>query len=173
MKRNTFGIGLLVVGAVILGLTDCSPTRGSVTLEFETTSYGGYYSPANSGVVWVESEKGDFIRTLNVWAMPQRRHLIAWMQKSEGNDTDALTGASLLAHESHQVIWDCTDMKGKLVKDGTYHIKAEFTEDNSSMGGSPEGKVLTVALKKNKVDQIEGIEDSDFLKNIKLSYQAN
>ena len=48
---------------------------------------------------------------------------------------------SLKAHAKRTVTWDCLDAEGKLVKDGTYRIRVEFSEVNGSGPATPEDHI--------------------------------
>ena len=50
----------------------------------------------------------------------------------------AMTSASLKNHRIHKVSWDCRDASGKLVPDGAYRIRVEFSEVNGPGPATPE-----------------------------------
>jgi len=152
----------------ILFFSRCSSPKGSVTLSFKTVSYGGVYAPRNSGAIWVEDGKGNFIKTLKVWAPAKKHHLAAWNKISLGNEVDAVTSASLNDHENHQVTWDCTDHTGRVIPDEFYKIHIEFTEGNISE--EVQGKHFVVAFNKSRTSHTVTPEDQDFFQKIELKY---
>jgi flagellar hook assembly protein FlgD len=93
--------------------------------------------------------------------------LTAWARDSKKNTVDAITGATLKKHVPHNVVWDCRDAKGKLVPDGTYHIRAEFSEVN---GRGPVMPLQHVKFQKGaKAISITPKNTPNFVK-IKLDY---
>jgi hypothetical protein len=105
-------------------------TPGSVEFTVTTKTSGEKYAPRHVIAVWVTDSKGNFVRTLELRAREYVRHLRIWRKGSQGNTVDAITGASLRAHQSHKLVWDCKNAKGELVPDGEYRIHVEFTEKN-------------------------------------------
>jgi hypothetical protein len=112
---------------------------GPCSLEATVTTVtdGGRYSPRNVGAIWIEDGSGRFVKTLAVWAKRRIDRLHAWedvtSQAGLGENTvDAVTGATLSSHKTHQVSWDCTDTMEQRVPDGSYSVHFEMTDQNSS-----------------------------------------
>jgi len=152
----------------LLVLSGCSTPKGYVTLSFQTTSYGGSYAPRNSGAIWVEDSRGNFIQTLKVWAISQKHHLVLWNKSSMGNEVDAVTSATLDDHQVHEVTWDCTDHIDRTVPDDFYKIHIEFTEDNVTE--DMQGKHFIVAFNKSRTPHTVTPEDQEFIKQVELKY---
>jgi len=81
--------------------------------------------------VWVETEDGDYVRTVYVSGFSGHVKevqvvLPVWARTSKFIDADAVTAASIDVGE-HVYIWDLTDSNGEKVKPGKYIIKVEAT----------------------------------------------
>jgi hypothetical protein len=79
--------------------------------------------------VWVEDEKGGFLKTLYVsgfsgHAKAAQVDLPHWAKTSAFRGCDAVTGASIDLGQ-HVYAWDLRDCDGKRVKPGSYVIKVE------------------------------------------------
>ena len=98
------------------------------TLTYDSSKYG----PRNVGAIWIETQDGSFVRTLEVWGDTRREHLLAWRVASDENDVDAVTASTMKTHATHVATWDLTDLDGQPVEPGSYRLRVEFTEDNSN-----------------------------------------
>ena len=114
------------------GDTDELPEIQPVQIELKTVSPGGKYSPKNVGAVWIETDDGDYVRTLEVWAKTRKRHVVKWNVASGGDVSDAKTSATLKSHVVHELVWDGTDSSGTLVQAGAYVLRAEVTDKNGA-----------------------------------------
>lgn len=79
--------------------------------------------------VWVETPKGDFVRTLYVSGFSGHARevqivLPVWAATSDFSGADAVTGASI-DNGQHIYVWDLKDESGTLVKPGHYVVKVE------------------------------------------------
>lgn len=95
--------------------------------------------------VWVEDDKGGYVRTLYVsgfsgHAKQTQVDLPFWAHSSEFRGCDAVTGASIDLGQ-HIYTWDLKDLDGKPVRPGTYVIKVE-----SSWWPSMKAEVTSVRL---------------------------
>ena len=106
-------------------------------VEVTTISYRGEYAPENVGAIWITTASGAFVRTLDVWGSKRLKHAVAWLASSNGNDVDAVTGATRKSAGGHVVAWDCRDAQGVKVAPGAYVANVEFTEENSSEDSPP------------------------------------
>ena len=80
--------------------------------------------------VWIEDEKGNFVKTLYVsgfsgYAKEKQVNLFDWSAKSEF-ETDGTTGASI-DWGKHTYAWDLTDHDGNKVKKGMYNVRVEVS----------------------------------------------
>lgn len=108
--------------------------RAQETLQvsFDTTPVGGKYAPRNILAVWIEDETGAFVRTIDRWAGVRINHLVAWSAAS-GQDADAISGATRANHDNRiTAVWDMLDFNGMPVPNGTYTIRMELADDNST-----------------------------------------
>jgi hypothetical protein len=95
--------------------------------------------------VWVEDDKGRYVRTLYVsgfsgHARGTQVDLPFWARSSEFRGCDAVTGASIDLGQ-HVYTWDLKDLDGRPVRPGTYVIKVE-----SSWWPSMKAEVASVRL---------------------------
>jgi tetratricopeptide (TPR) repeat protein len=79
--------------------------------------------------VWVEDDKGGYVRTLYVsgfsgHARETQVDLPFWARSSEFRGCDAVTGASIDLGQ-HVYTWDLKDLDGRPVRPGTYVFKVE------------------------------------------------
>ena len=104
---------------------------------------------SNQYAVWIENEKGEFVKTLFVTsytakgrsrgAKPAKRGYIVrpacvpvWVKDSKAEEKtdmqlDAVTGATPQAGGVQTFTWDFTDEQGKAVPQGIYKVKVEAT----------------------------------------------
>ena len=104
---------------------------------------------SNQYAVWIENEKGEFVKTLFVTsytakgrsrgAEPAKRGYIVrpacvpvWVKTSKAEEKtdmqlDAVTGATPQAGGIQTFTWDFTDEQGKAVPHGIYKVKIEAT----------------------------------------------
>lgn len=117
---------------LLVALSGPAWAQESVQVSFGTSEAGGNYAPRNVVAVWVEDEAGTFVRTIGRWAGSRIDHLVAWSNAS-GQDTDAVSGATRANHDARlTVTWDLTDRNGVPVPNGTYVIRMELADRNST-----------------------------------------
>lgn len=109
-----------------------APSGACARVEVTTVSYRGEYAPENVGAIWIATASGAFVRTLDVWGNKRLEHAVAWRAASNGDDVDAITGATRKSAGAHIAAWDCRDAQGAAVAPGSYVVHLEFTEENSS-----------------------------------------
>jgi hypothetical protein len=51
---------------------------GVLTLDFTTVNQRGRYAPQNVGAVWIETDAGMFVKTLERWGQIRANHLTRW-----------------------------------------------------------------------------------------------
>jgi len=108
-------------------------TDGSVTFSVLTVTNHGQYTPRNIGAIWVTTESGTFVKTLQRWGNSYLQYLTKWhFFSSSGNVTGAVTGATLSSHSTHNVTWNCKNTSNVEVPDGNYKIWVEYTESNGT-----------------------------------------
>lgn len=160
----------LLMGSASLSATGLpGSTDGTVTFTVLTVSNGATYSPKNVLAIWVKDSNGDFVISRKVMANVRKQHLVKWNASSGGNVVNATTGATLPNHQTHTVAWDCRDVNGNLVPDGTYEIWVEYTSRNSANGGDPGPSTKVVFTKGVDVVSLNPADETYF-KNMSLTY---
>jgi hypothetical protein len=115
-------------------LTTATATRAQgVTATFTTTPAGGNFAPKNVVAVWIEDSAGTFVKTIGRWAATRKGDLVGWTQKAGANDADAVSGATRPNHTAPlTVMWDLKSKAGTVVPDGTYTLRMELADSNTS-----------------------------------------
>ena len=132
--RARLTLAILVGCACWGGLSPGSAVAGGVTVDYTTTAHGGNYAPRNVVVAWVEDGTGAFVKTIGRWAATRKSHLVAWTAKAGGADADAVSGATRQDHtQTVKATWDLKNKAGNEVPDGTYTIRMELADSNSSL----------------------------------------
>lgn len=131
-------VGVAMVGGAVVAQ---DVAADSLKVTFNTTqppaSGARSYAPKNVGAVWVENSNGQFVKTIERWASSAtdkgRKHLVAWIAKAGAGDTDAVSSATLANYsKQHVATWDMKDKNGVVVPNGTYTIRMELADSNSS-----------------------------------------
>ena len=108
-------------------------TSGSMVTSLKTSTYNGSYGPNHVLAIWIENYNGKFIKSLKVNAASRKQYLTNWLSStSSGNTTDAVTGATLRSHTTHNCTWNGKDFSGNVMGDGTYYMCVEYTENNGT-----------------------------------------
>lgn len=125
MRRGFF------VGALLVACASVAQAQ-ELQVSFSTTPGSGRYEPAHVLAVWVESEAGEFQRTLHVWGSRRRSHLVEWRSVHPSSEVlDGISSATLRSHAEQEVTWDLYDTDAALIPDGTYVLRFEFADSNS------------------------------------------
>jgi hypothetical protein len=123
---------LLVAGGLTLALAAGAQTQGTCTFTVTTTrDTGAEFDPKHVLAIWVTNSSGTFVKTLKKMAASRESHLNTWVATSGKNVVDAVTGATLTAHTTHTVTWNCRNVSGAIVPDGEYRMRVEFTSENA------------------------------------------
>jgi hypothetical protein len=133
MKRSILTILLFLAATSWIN----AQTSGTLTVTATTSSAGGNFAPKNIVAVWIENEQGNFVKTLLAYAQTRKTHLNTWEASTTAagspfNTVDAVTGATKTSHATRTCTWDGTDINGTLVPDGTYKVRMELTDKNST-----------------------------------------
>lgn len=97
-------------------------------VRVRTTPVGGNFAPRNVGAVWIERAGGGFVKTLERWGQIRAKWLSRFITASSNNVVDAVTGATLLAHQTHDLTWDLTDLAHCEITAGGYQVVFELTD---------------------------------------------
>lgn len=162
MSTGTGGMGTGTGGST--ETTGAMPTM--VAFDVTTVSQGGRYEPQNIGAIWVEDSSGKYVKTLEVWASIRAIYLSRWLSVNAwGDQTDAVTSATLRMQKPHHATWDLTDSSGKAVPDGDYSIYVESTDQDFA------GDNTSIKFTKGPKAAVVMPSDEASFKSLKLSYQ--
>lgn len=143
-----------------------APALPPFHLRLTTLAQGGAFAPKNVGAIWVEDSNGKWVKTLATWTGITLRYLSRYIKANPtGNTVDAVTSATLNAHEEHTVDWNLSDAKGAPLPDGTYHVLVEVTDRNGP------GQMLDLEFSKGAEPQQIAPADSLYFKDVELSYE--
>jgi hypothetical protein len=134
MKPTIFATSIFILLAFSMTYAQ---TEGTLTVTTTTSSAGGNYAPKNIVAIWIEDGQGNFIKTLLAYAETRKTHLNTWEASTTAagspfNTVDAITGATKTTHAARTCNWNGTDVNGNLVPDGSYKVRMELTDKNST-----------------------------------------
>ena len=154
-----------------------------VQINFDYTKREGFSS--NQIAIWLEDANGNYIKTIYITDFTGRREgwkkrnqsLSNWQKKANAikmsqAEIDAVSKATP-KQGNVNIIWDCKDNNGKLVKDGNYKIVVEATiyQDNNvlytaeiNIGDKANSQIAVPKYSK------AGAKDIDIIKNVKVSF---
>lgn len=165
MKRWFFSLLIAFISYHSFG-----QTTGTLTVDFESATAGGKYSPRNIVAVWIEDANGEFVKTLLAYADRRITHLNNWESATDKkgvkyNRTDAITGATKSNHGNRTCTWDGTDYNKNAVADGSYSLCMELTDKNST------GNYSKFSFVKGETNKLEPGDAQSFL-NISIHWEA-
>ena len=147
-KKILFAVLAIMLLSVVAVAQSSKKAGKASTLEvsFNYQRQGGPGS--NQYAVWIENEKGEFVKTLFVTSFTtkgrarggeqaKRGYIVrpacvpVWVKTSKAEEKtdaqlDAVTGATPQSG-AQTFTWDFTDEQGKAVSQGTYKVKVEAT----------------------------------------------
>jgi flagellar hook assembly protein FlgD len=97
------------------------------TIAPTTNDYGTSHLLA----LWIEDSQSAFVKTAIKYLSGDFVHMETWINKSLGDATDAVTGATRTAYSQVTFLWDGKGIDKNLVPDGTYNVWIEMAWDNS------------------------------------------
>lgn len=104
----------------------------TLTIEFTTKDMGGFSHERHVLAVWIETDAAVFVKTPLVYADVQKSALKTWnAAPANGNEVDAITGATQLLHTTYTIIWDCQNLAGDLIPNGNYVLHIEMNNNHS------------------------------------------
>jgi PKD repeat protein len=173
MKTYLLLQGRILVTFILLfcfaGFSAMTQTEGKATIGGElsftvrTVTANGNYAPRNILAIWVEDTDG-FVKSRKVMANARKQYLYTWVSASNYNVVDATTGPTLSNHQTHTVLWDCTDLDGNIVPDGDYVVWAEFTEQHA------QGPLYSLTFTKGSEFVSISPADETYFKDIALTF---
>jgi hypothetical protein len=150
-----------------LPTVDAGPSAPLV-FRVTTVSQGGTFAPKNVGAIWIQDSKGQFVKTLAVWAGVSTRYLSRYCAANKsGNKVDAITSATLADHKQHEVIWNLTDGNRQMVPDADYQLLLESTDHNGP------GQLLTIPFTKGKEPQTISPADTPYFHAMQLRFAGD
>lgn len=138
----------------------------AVNIEFTTVSDNGQYSPHHVLAVWITDQSGNFVRTITKRAVNEGYYLFKWKLSSFGDIADAITGATITSHETHEYSWNCKNKDGAIVNDGNYSVNIEYADNDS------QGPIAKIDFTKGDTSQITPADES-YYKNMKVKYNSD
>ena len=148
--------------------------KGSVRITFRTAPVPGTYTPNNVVALWIQSG-GTHVRTVGVWSAVRTEHLIAYRAAAGIENqlpADAVSGASRLDHQGTlTVLWNLKNKNGAIVPDGTYTIRLELAEGNSTTAGQNNQGTFTFVKGPNPQVQTN-LANGNF-SNVTIDYDPN
>lgn len=144
---------------------DCQSETGLTALELSvrTTNAGGRYAPRNVGAFWIETADGRFVKTLARWGTRRAKWLTRFQGSAKGDVTDAVTGATLAAHKTHEVRWDLNGLDGCEVETGDYALLLELTDRDAA------GQSMSIAFSKQDVGFVLSPADTQSFHDVRLT----
>lgn len=136
----------------------------SVTFNVTTVTDNGNFSPKHILAIWVEDANGAFVKSIKVNAATRIQYLYSWNANSGGNKVDAITGATLPAHQSHTVTWNCKNTSNSVVPNGNYKMLIEYTDQHA------QGPIYSLAFTISGTSQHLAPTDQSYFKNISLDF---
>lgn len=132
--RVSFGLCLILFMAqILIGQTT---QEGSLVVKATTDTFKGKYGPRNTAAMWITNSKGEFVKTIGIWANKYKWTLGQWDATSKGDKSgisknfDGLSAASRSSHGTITGKWDLKDKNGVLVPPGVYYYHVEMNETN-------------------------------------------
>ncbi|MEZ5084560.1 MAG: DUF2271 domain-containing protein, partial [Bacteroidales bacterium] len=136
---------------------------GELTFTIRTVTANGNYSPKHVLAIWIEDVNG-FVKTRKAMANQRKQYLYTWHAASNYNVVDAITGVTLTSHQTHTVVWDCTDLDGNIVPDGDYVVWVEFTDKHD------QGPLFNLTFTKGPDAQFFTPPEETYFKDIELEF---
>jgi len=174
-------------GGVVVGSGGMSPGTGggtgaggatgnsgkcTMTFDVTTVTAKGRYAPANAGAVWITDAQNKFVKTLRTWSILELQQVTAWVQASNRNTVDAVTGATRRSHGPlDQTKWDCTDVMHAAVPDGAYILHVSFAESDANIFAPAPGIQASVNFTKASAGaDVMGMDTANFtMMHVKLT----
>jgi len=110
---------------------------GTMSFSVTTNKTNQSYDPKNIMAVWITDDDNNFVQTIKKRADRREQYLYQWIENSNRNTVNAVTGATLSAHQAHNLTWNCQDVSGNTVQDGWYKVRCEFTTRNGQGPWTP------------------------------------
>lgn len=128
-------LSLLIFSIIFSAITFSKTVPHNIDISFDFKKQAKLAS--NQFAVWIENEKGDFVKNIFVTKftassgyIKRKESLPLWVKKSNIKNysqekVDSICGATLKSNDNFLCSWDCTDSNGNTVPDGTYKFFVE------------------------------------------------
>ena len=149
-QKKIISVVLAAMLLTVIAVAQNSKKAGKAKTLEVSFNYQRQAGPgSNQYAVWIENEKGEFVKTLFVTSyttkgrarggeQPKRGYIVrpacvpVWVKTSKAEEKtdvqlDAVTGATPQAGGTQTFTWDFTDEQGKTVPQGNYKIVVEAT----------------------------------------------
>jgi hypothetical protein len=157
------------------GMIDAAGGGGSTTARLQVTFTTSQtptpeYAPRNVVAVWIEGPGGAFVRTIGRWADIRRDNLRAWETAAGIDDPDAISGATRASHVTPlTVTWNMLDRQDAVVPDGTYTIRMELADRNTT--AATQNNQGTFAFVKGTAPQVQNGLSNGGYTNVSIDFQ--
>lgn len=139
-------------------------TSRNLKISFSTTTPNGEYAPFHILAVWIETEDGSFVRSLKVRASERKKYLYTWKEASNGDETDAITGATIGTHTTHDIDWNMQSHEQLDISTGNYTLNLEMTDKNE------QGVIASFPFAFNDTVTSQNYDDTANFKDITIVY---
>jgi len=140
---------------------------GSLTFTVNVIDQNKGFSPRHIIAAWIETENGDFVKTLAALASKRKQYLYTWNSATGADVTDAITGATTTTWGEMSVDWDCTGVDGAGVAEGNYVLRVEYTTEHA------QGPMVDVPFAVGGSSETLSPSDEQYYTNMELVYTAN
>ena len=176
-------IFIILFALFISASYEYSQNNKTVQINFDYTKRDGFSS--NQIAIWLEDANGNYIKTIYITDFTGRKSgwkkrnqsLSNWQKKANAikmsqSEIDAVSKATP-KQGNVNIVWDCKDNNGKLIKDGNYKIVVEATiyQDNNvlytaeiNIGNKANSQIASPKYSKSEAKEI------DIIKNVKVSF---
>lgn len=140
---------------------DPSPLS-ALRIHVRTSSFGGRFAPRNVGAIWIEDRDGDFVKTVKRWGQTRAKWLTRFVAASDENLVDAITGATLPVHQTHDATWNLMDLAHCEIGAGEYRVVFEMTERSGT------GELVAVPFVKDQTPSTTSPGDTPYFHDLQF-----
>jgi hypothetical protein len=159
-------LSTLIFLALAFFLTNAqTPT---LDIEFTTIDMGGFSHEKHVLAIWIETDAEEFVKTPLVYADVRKENLYTWNSPpANGNEVDAITGATQLEHKTYTITWDCFNLDSEVIPNGNYVLHIEMNNKHV------QGPLAEINFTKGDESFTLNPDDEEFFKDISLDYKIN
>lgn len=134
-------------------------------IRVRTSAIGGSFAPRNVGAIWIERSTGEFVKTVERWGKTRAKWLTRFAAASHDNLVDAVTGPTLLYHQTHEAVWDLTGLDRCEIAGGDYRVAFELTDRSGT------GEATAVPFAKDQTAQTSTFPDTPYFHDLELALE--